>query len=25
VVVDPEGGQVSDLVAYDLDDPREVL
>ena len=24
-VYDPEGGQVSDLVAYDRDDPREVI
>lgn len=24
-VIDPEGGQVSDLVAYDSDDPREVI
>ena len=25
MVVDPEGGQVSDLLAFDLGDPREVL
>ena len=25
VVLDPEGGQVSDLLAFDLGDPREVL
>ena len=25
VVLDPEGGQVSDLLAFDLSDPREVL